>query len=218
MVDVVKTTDISHLGAKIAKAIAPFLAGQAPVLSKSTLQPPVSPSPGDRYLVPANALGAWAGQTNRIVTLDGGWRFTVPSEGWTTWVIDQARLYVFSGSTWIPADSGTGGGPVTGGVETISNKRMPARDTTADGQLACAIAILRTPVAGSYIGVRVNGVDVPEVGDGSKIGVVCYYSNDGGQTARAWADITLGDTLYWNGSVAGFELASTDVIEFTYES
>lgn len=210
--------DISRLGAKMARAIAPFLAGQAPVLSKSVVAPPVGPTAGDRYLVPSGAIGAWSGRTNQIVTLDLGWKFTVPGQGWTTWVVDQAKLYVFSGATWIPVESGSGGGGA-GGAETISNKRMPARNTTGDGQLACAIAILRTPVAGSYIGARVNGVDVPDLGDGSKLNVSCYFSNDGGQTARAWADITIGDTLYWNGSIAGFELvASTDVIEFTYES
>lgn len=113
---------------------------------------------------------------------------------------------------------GGGGGGGSGGVESLSNKRMPAMTTSADGQLACGIAILNTPIGG-YIGVRINGLDVPDVGDGTKLGVSCYFSGDGGASARAWEDITLGDTLWWNGSVAGYELSSaTDVIEFVYET
>lgn len=126
---------------------------------------------------------------------------------------------VSDGIHWYDAlTGGSSGGGGSGGVETISNKRMPARDTTADGQLACGIAILNTPVGESYIGVRINGVDVADLGDGTKVGVSCYFSGDGGATARAWIDITLGDTLWWNGSVAGYELATTDVIEFVYET
>lgn len=125
-------------------------------------------------------------------------------------------LKISDGSHWYDDPVGTGS---AGGAETISNKRMPARDTTADQQLACGIAVLNTPIAGSYVGVRVNGVDIVEVGDGSKVGVSCYFSGDGGASARAWGGITLGDTLWWNGSVAGYELsATTDVIEFVYET
>lgn len=125
-------------------------------------------------------------------------------------------LHVSGGAHWYDDPVGTGS---AGGAQTLSNKRMPARDTTADQQLACGIAVLNTPIAGSYVGVRLNGVDVVDVGDGSKVGVSCYFSGDGGATPRAWADITLGDTLWWNGSVAGYELsATTDVIEFVYET
>lgn len=94
---------------------------------------------------------------------------------------------------------------------------MPANATTADFQLACSIAVGRVPSPESYVGVRINGVDVPDIGDGTLVGVSCYFSNDAGASARAWVDVTLGDTLHWNGSVAGYELATSDVIDFVYE-
>jgi hypothetical protein len=102
-----------------------------------------------------------------------------------------------------------------------SNKSMSASTTTADGQVACATAVAVTPAAsstaGGGIGVRVNGVGY-HVGDGTKVGVDCYFSGDGGTTARLLRSVVAGDLLYWVGSVALFELAaSTDKIDFDYE-
>jgi hypothetical protein len=62
--------------------------------------------------------------------------------------------------------------------------------------------------------VRVNGLDV-SVGDAAKTSA-CYVSGDGGTTARAMRAIVAGDLLYWVGSVAGFQLATTDVVDFLY--
>jgi hypothetical protein len=127
-------------------------------------------------------------------------------------------LKISDGTHWYDDPSaGAGGGGGAGGFETPQNKRMPARNTSADGQRACDIAIALAPVPGSYVGVRVNGIDVPDIGDGSKV-AACYFSVDAGSSARAWADITSGDVLYWNGSIAGYELsAATDLIDFIYE-
>jgi hypothetical protein len=98
---------------------------------------------------------------------------------------------------------------------------MSAETTVADGNLACLVPIAVSPAAsstnGGYIAVDVNGVDY-HVGDGTKVGVVCYFSNDGGATARLLQDVVAGDLLYWNGSVAGFELSAlTDKLNFNYE-
>jgi len=101
------------------------------------------------------------------------------------------------------------------------NKSMTASTTTADGNVACATAVATTPAAsttaGGGIGVRVNGVNYL-VGDGTKVAVDCYFSGNGGTTARALRSVVAGDLLYWNGSVAGFELAAgTDKIDFVYD-
>jgi hypothetical protein len=90
--------------------------------------------------------------------------------------------------------------------------------TTAAGALAWAPAVATTPAvsstAGGYFDVRVNGLDV-SVGDAAKTSA-CYVSGDGGTTARAMRAIVAGDLLYWVGSVAGFQLATTDVVDFLY--
>lgn len=109
-------------------------------------------------------------------------------------------------------------GDVDGGLgSTVANKRMPAINTGSDGDLACAIGVARMPIAGSYVGVRINGVDVPDVGDGTKVAASCYFSGDAGVTPRLWTAITVGDTLHWQGTIAGYELTNSDVIDFVYE-
>lgn len=97
---------------------------------------------------------------------------------------------------------------------TASNKEMTASVTSADGDEACPVAIAATPVGDGYVRVFINGIGIA-VGNGTKVGVPCYFSADG-TAARALTDITGGDKLYFNGSVAGFELDADDVIDFDY--
>jgi len=75
--------------------------------------------------------------------------------------------------------------------------------------------ITYTPFSGGQVDIRVNGFGV-DVGDGAKDEAL-YFSVDGGTTARAIADITAGDTLYWMGSIAGFELETDDEITIRYQ-
>ena len=110
---------------------------------------------------------------------------------------------------WVDIGSG---GPA---YDTTANKAMAASTTTADGQQACATAITTTPAGDGYVAVLVNGIQ-QVLGDGVKT-KDCYFSSDSGSTARTIATITAGDVLYWNGSIAGYQLAAaTDVIDFNY--
>lgn len=96
---------------------------------------------------------------------------------------------------------------------------MVASVTVADGDLACATTVAQTPAAsspnGGYFYVVVDSTVVLP-GDGTKIGVPCYISGDGGVTARAMKAIVAGDACFWNGSNAGFQLAASDTISFFY--
>ena len=96
----------------------------------------------------------------------------------------------------------------------ILNKHMPALDTSSDGDLASNTPIARTPGGDGMVYVELNGVAV-HLGDAVKTRD-CYFSKDEGATARAIADITAGNLLYWNGSIAGFELTTSDFIDFLY--
>ena len=100
-------------------------------------------------------------------------------------------------------------------VLTNSNKRMTAEVTDSDGDVGCNTAIASTPSNDSHVLVDVNGVLI-EVGDGVKT-KESYFSGDSGVTARNWTDILAGDKLYWNGSIAGYELAATDKVTFNYQ-
>lgn len=106
-----------------------------------------------------------------------------------------------------------GVGGVKSAVPKNANKAITASVTTADFQTTGA-TISSTPAADSYVTVMVNGIR-QEVGDGVKT-KDCYFSADGGTTAKAISDIAASDTIYWVGSVAGFELAATDEIDIDY--
>lgn len=115
----------------------------------------------------------------------------------------------FDGSGRLQSSGGGGGSTLV-----TADKSLTAQVTTADGQLATTSTITFSPAG--YVPVLVNGIKV-SLGNGVKTGVACYFSGDGGTTPRLISAITAGDALYWNGSVAGFELDSSDRIDFDYE-
>jgi hypothetical protein len=94
------------------------------------------------------------------------------------------------------------------------NIGMAASVTVADKDIACATALVARPATG-YPFVFVNGA-MQALGG---LTADCYFSADGGVTARTLGSagtIAAGDHLYWNGSIAGFQLAATDVVTFDY--
>jgi len=97
---------------------------------------------------------------------------------------------------------------------TISNKDMVCVVTVNDGDVATNTAMAATPANGSYVAVLANGVGI-SVGNGVKT-KAAYFSSDSGTTAKALNAIASGDKLYWNGSIAGYQLDANDTIDFNY--
>lgn len=96
----------------------------------------------------------------------------------------------------------------------LSDKYQPSLTTSGDGQ-STGVSITDTPIDDGFVDVRINGISAI-LGDGIKT-KDCYFSADGGTTARLIKDITSGDTLYWNGLIAGYDLdASNDLISLFY--
>ena len=95
-----------------------------------------------------------------------------------------------------------------------ANKDMVCSVTAVDGDLACATAIAATPIG--FVTAVVDGV-VQSIGNGVKT-KSCYISGDGGTTARAFGAIVAGDFVYWNPTIAGFNLAATDRFTLLYDS
>jgi hypothetical protein len=122
----------------------------------------------------------------------------------------QGQVVTWNDTTgkYEPGDSNLAGGL------SVSNRDMVASITTADGQLATATTLAATITA--WVEVQVNGAGV-EMGDGVKT-KACYMSGDSGATARAYGALTAGDQLYWNGSIAGYELSATDRIDVIYDN
>lgn len=105
--------------------------------------------------------------------------------------------------------------PVPLGYSIMSpyNLNMPAKVTVNDGDLACDSGIMFSPLTNSYVSVFVNGL---QVSVGGKVAPYdCYLSVDG-ISVRVRGDERTGDKLYWNGSVAKYNLDTTDKIDFVY--
>ena len=106
-----------------------------------------------------------------------------------------------------------GASGVKAAVPTTGDKEQQSAATSGDGQTT-AITIAATPAGDGYVQVLLNGIQVT-LGDGVKT-KDCYFSADAGSTARAITAITAADVLYWNGVVVGFDLETTDYLDFNY--
>jgi hypothetical protein len=102
---------------------------QLGVLSRFAATPD-APAEGARYIVPASAAGAWAGQAGQIAhRLDGAWRFLRPAAGWLAWVADEGKLLVHTGAAWSEA----------GRAASVNPSPMVGVNTTADAANRLAV-------------------------------------------------------------------------------
>jgi len=77
---------------------------QLAVIDRFLATPPVSPTEGDRYIVPPSAVGEWTGRETEVaVWTDGAWRYLEPNSGWRCWAEGDNAELVFDGSAWIDA-------------------------------------------------------------------------------------------------------------------
>lgn len=80
---------------------------QLSVKGRTRTTPPANSTDGDRYLVASGATGLWAGwDLNIALWNDGVWMRLVPRPGWLAWIVDEAALFVWSGSAWDPIGGG----------------------------------------------------------------------------------------------------------------
>ncbi|MDX3910336.1 MAG: DUF2793 domain-containing protein [Sphingobium sp.] len=105
--------------------------------------PPLSPAPGQCWIVAAGATGAWAGREGEVAGwTGGGWRFVQPREGMETWVADRGCAMRWSEPGWqegaVRAD-----GLYQNGVRVVGGRSTaiadPAGGGTVDAQGRIAI-------------------------------------------------------------------------------
>ena len=112
-------------------------------------------------------------------------------------------------------ESEGGSGLEATGVDVKVDLDKVPSNTSADGDTT-GIQITYSPFSDGAVSITVNGLGA-NIGNGVKV-EACYFSNDGGASAKSIANISAGDTLYWNGSIAEFELDSTDEIDIVYQA
>lgn len=122
---------------------------------------------------------------------------------------DAKKALTNPGSCPMPPNEGSGEN-----IYSKVNLNMSGLVTVNDGDLACNTYILDKPVSASHVKVFINGVEV-SVG-GNIYPFDCYFSQDDGLTVKILGDEKQGDKLYWNGSIAGYQLDTIDLIDFNY--
>lgn len=111
---------------------------------------------------------------------------------------------------WRPS---LGARPLAQGQEHTQSDLTPLASN--GNESPTGITLEYTPFNDSSVQVFINGIAVTE-SYGDKTGDV-YFSNDGGVTARAVADLEAGDELIWNANVAGYEIGSSDRFDIVFE-
>lgn len=116
----------------------------------------------------------------------------------------------FASHTHLAAGGGGGGGtfssPATG------NQGQSSAVTAGDGS-PTGLTLSATPRG--LVRVNVNA-GTHDVGNGVKT-KDCYFSTDGGTTAKAFGTFAAGDEMIWNGAIAGFDLDGSDDVDFAYD-
>lgn len=83
---------------------------QLVVISADQVVPPLSPLPGDRYIVGSGATAAWSGQDGMIAVAEGsGWSFYGALPGWRADDLSSNRQIRFDGTTWTTIPQGLEG-------------------------------------------------------------------------------------------------------------
>jgi len=118
-----------------------------------------------------------------------------------------------TGYTGYTGDIGPTGCTGIASVITTADKNLNPLATSGNGK-DTGIDISNTPIDDGYVMILVNGIQY-SLGDGVKT-KDCYFSDNGGSTAKSIAAIISSDSLYWNGVIAEFNLKITDRIDIIY--
>lgn len=114
--------------------------------------------------------------------------------------------------TTVPATVSVSGN----GIKTAVIYKNPAAAsaTASTDNTTTGIALTETPAGNSSILVYINGI-LEELG-ANAVSSALYFSADSGSTAKALNAAVLGDTLYVNPTVLGYNLTAEDKISLVY--
>jgi hypothetical protein len=123
-----------------------------------------------------------------------------------------SKPFKVTGHRYIGTKGIVGGGGAAGKLTPL-NKQMASLVTSSDGDPATLSTVAVAPVTGGtvevFISIKVSVGDAVKTED-------CYFSTDAGLTALPLSGIIVGASLHWVGSVAGYELDGTELIDFVY--
>lgn len=92
-------------------------------------------------------------------------------------------------------------------------------ETFADGDYISDDSFDTDPLTGSYMSLTVNGqVYLPADGEAEVSESAFYVTDSTGTTVRTQGTFVSGDRFRWNGSVAGYQIETDDVLKISYET
>lgn len=156
---------------------------------------------------------AGLGLTANGSTIDLVWGGT--ATGLTVSTTTDAVGVVVDGTTIQINNSGELTVVSSGGLSQPTYEEFtPVSTTSGDDSIVTGVTLGSTPNIYSRIEVFVNG-QKQRLGDGVTT-KDCYFGAVG--SALSLTSLVSSDQLYWNGTIAGFELSTSDKVEIVYES
>ena len=158
--------------------------------------------------------GAGISVSSDAISLDlvsnGGLTYSTSGAGGQLKVsVDTTSIYVKSNGQLAVATASSAGQP------NYSQRNVASAATSGNYQ-STEIVLSATPNDAVTVSVYLGGI-YQIIGDGVRT-TDCYFSSDSGVTAKTIANLTSGDTLYWNGVIAGFDLDINDRFTIIYNS
>ena len=100
--------------------------------------PPISPQPGQSWIVAAGAAGEWGGRENHLASwTEGGWRYVAPTAGFSVWDLSGDHPLRWTGSNWSAGDL-RGVKLILGGKKVVSERQphvpSPSGGTIIDAE------------------------------------------------------------------------------------
>ncbi len=125
---------------------------QLSVTDRTRTAPPASPVEGQRHIVAAAPIAAWAGQAGKVALwLDAAWQFFMPLAGWRAWIVSEDLEVAYDGTAWV-ATGGGGGVPDVLAVDQIG----VATSSDASNRLAVASPASLFSHAGAGHQLKIN--------------------------------------------------------------
>lgn len=111
-----------------------------------------------------------------------------------------------------------GGGSAVTAVPTLLDKYRAPLASSGSDDFDTGLTISATPFAGGYIAVLVNGVGYRVAQSNLQRTTSVFYFGTVAGTAIAMASVVAFKKLFFNPSVAGFDLTTGDRIDINYEA
>lgn len=106
--------------------------------------PPVTPAPGDCYVVGDSPTGEWEGRGQALASYtESGWRFVAATAGMSVLDLSTACVAQFDGASWLVGDVRATRVSIAG-TQVLGSQQPAIADHASDSTVNAILAALRT--------------------------------------------------------------------------